>query len=81
MSPSAETDSSTVSDEHTPDPRPLKRPRKTAAGRSREPEEHYFPTSAPLDHIFIAEGLVNKKAQKKQPLSCAECRRCVFIYD
>lgn len=41
-----------------PSPRPLKRPRKS----NPDPEPEW---NAPLDHIFIADGIHTKKAGKK----------------
>ncbi|KAJ3551627.1 hypothetical protein NP233_g13045 [Leucocoprinus birnbaumii] len=55
-------------------PRPLKRQRK-ATDAPAEPI-HAQPPPQPVDHIFIADGLLNKKpGGKKAPLSCCECRR------
>ncbi|KAF8895145.1 hypothetical protein BD779DRAFT_704109 [Infundibulicybe gibba] len=79
MAPSV-ADPALYPDEHrdhpTIDSRPLKRARKTG-GKPRETEEHQFASTAPLDHIFIADGVAaNKKpGGKKTPLSCCECRR------
>ncbi|TFK39046.1 hypothetical protein BDQ12DRAFT_604911 [Crucibulum laeve] len=71
MSPSVATRELVDQDQH---PRPLKRPRKSAPPKPRE-EELQFANTAPLDHIFITDGLVTKKPAKKAPLSCCECRR------
>ncbi|GLB45485.1 putative fungal specific transcription factor [Lyophyllum shimeji] len=57
----------------TPDPRPLKRPRKNTTPKDEAPS---FDPAAPVDHIFIAENNITKKpGGKKAPLSCCECRR------
>ncbi|KAF9473435.1 hypothetical protein BDN70DRAFT_885835 [Pholiota conissans] len=70
---------STLDFEHNPSPRPLKRARKSSTAVQKvhgEPEEHQFVNNAPLDHIFIADGIASKKpGGKKAPLSCCECRR------
>ncbi|XP_006462393.1 hypothetical protein AGABI2DRAFT_137096, partial [Agaricus bisporus var. bisporus H97] len=58
--------------------RPAKRPRK-AEDFPRELPPQRPPQHDPqphIDHIFIADGLLNKKpGGKKAPLSCCECRR------
>ncbi|KAF9453099.1 hypothetical protein P691DRAFT_801957 [Macrolepiota fuliginosa MF-IS2] len=60
--------------------RPLKRQRK-AADTSHDISQPLTPPQQiqppqPVDHIFIADGLLNKKpGGKKAPLSCCECRR------
>ncbi|KAJ3504637.1 hypothetical protein NLJ89_g7836 [Agrocybe chaxingu] len=65
--------------DHNSSPRPLKRARKSNANGEKHPsekEEHLFVNNAPLDHIFIADGVTAKKSGgKKAPLSCCECRR------
>lgn len=59
------------------DARPLKRPRKLGvAPKPRVSEDSKYVPNVPVDHIFISEGNVMKKAGgKKAPLSCCECRR------
>uniref|UniRef100_A0A8H7XP52 Xylanolytic transcriptional activator regulatory domain-containing protein n=1 Tax=Psilocybe cubensis TaxID=181762 RepID=A0A8H7XP52_PSICU len=59
----------TLDFEHSQSPRPLKRARKSstvAHNPSTEPEEHHFINNAPLDHIFIADGIASKKAGGKK---------------
>ncbi|KAF8630972.1 hypothetical protein AX17_005328 [Amanita inopinata Kibby_2008] len=59
-------------------PRPLKRPRKASdkPKDSVDSPHPYTPPPAPVDHIFITDGIVSKKpGGKKAPLSCCECRR------
>ncbi|KXN83105.1 hypothetical protein AN958_01776 [Leucoagaricus sp. SymC.cos] len=61
-------------------PRPLKRQRKATDSFTEldhPPIQHIPPPPPqPVDHIFIADGLLNKKpGGKKAPLSCCECRR------
>ncbi|KAF5361068.1 hypothetical protein D9756_004648 [Leucocoprinus leucothites] len=62
-------------------PRPLKRQRKATDGphelnHAPTPQQLLPPPAQPVDHIFIADGLLNKKpGGKKAPLSCCECRR------
>lgn len=49
------------------DTRPLKRSRKSGvASRPRESEDTKYVHNAPVDHIFIAEGNVMKKAGGKK---------------
>ncbi|PFH53341.1 hypothetical protein AMATHDRAFT_55245 [Amanita thiersii Skay4041] len=56
-------------------PRPLKRPRKSSA-KPRDLSDNLYSPPAPVDHIFITDGIINKKSGgKKAPLSCCECRR------
>ncbi|KAF8628808.1 hypothetical protein AX15_003703 [Amanita polypyramis BW_CC] len=59
------------------DPRPLKRARKSSTKPSDANDAHpQFSQPAPVDHIFITDGIVTKKpGGKKAPLSCCECRR------
>ncbi|KAF9561087.1 hypothetical protein CPC08DRAFT_447037 [Agrocybe pediades] len=75
MAPSA----STIEFEHNTSPRPHKRARKSSIVGGKSPSEsetHQFINNAPLDHIFIADGITSKKpGGKKAPLSCCECRR------
>lgn len=52
---------------HDADPRPLKRARKSVAQiKSLDSEDHHFASTAPVDHIFIADGIANKKAVGKK---------------
>lgn len=60
---------STLDFEHHTSPRPLKRARKTSNATQKvhgESEEHQFVNNAPLDHIFIADGIVSKKPGGKK---------------
>lgn len=52
--------------EHSPPPRPLKRARKL--NPDPEPPKEQYLASAPLDHIFIADGIHTKKSGKKVSL-------------
>jgi len=49
-------------------PRPLKRARKATTSRSpdRSDDRHHFVHQAPIDHIFIADGVSSKKAGGKK---------------
>ncbi|KAF9005441.1 hypothetical protein BDQ17DRAFT_1468981 [Cyathus striatus] len=74
MSPSI----TTRDQDHELHSRPLKRPRKAAAAsKPSQPDEPPFTSAAPVDHIFIADGIINKKPVKKcdRNFPCASCKK------
>lgn len=69
----------TIDFEHNQSPRPLKRPRKSSVASSKplkESENDHFINNAPLDHIFITDGIATKKPGGKKVRSCSYLTLC-----